>query len=180
MKKDELFNGYSLKIIFSEHWGILVKLNSSSVPESLCQKIQLDFNLLLNEITPTLKSLFSQTLKSWLMRPDCIVLDNEYSVMLEILHDSSVLLFGWWFFVVYFMDSESWNGLGYLNLSRQCLIQWKWLKFLVISQGVHKRFCKYYYSCDSSLKTVVHTYGYCQKMMTWIRYDYEAGDIFVC
>lgn len=41
----------------------------------------------------------------------------------------------------------------FVKLMHQCLIQWKWMQFLVSSQGVRQRYLKYYSSCDSSLKT---------------------------
>ena len=60
----------------------------------------------------------------------------------------------------------------------KCQFQWKWLKFLVSSQGVHQRFLmKYYSSCALSLTIIVHKCTYTQKIMMWIRHHCKASDI---
>jgi len=44
------------------------------------------------------------------------------------------------------------------------MVQCQWLQFLVSSQGVHQRLSmKFYSSCASFLKTLVHKCMYCQK-----------------
>ena len=58
------------------------------------------------------------------------------------------------------------------------LVWWQWLQSWLSSQSVCQRFLmKFYSSCASSLRKVVHKRMYCQKVVTWISPDYGGRDI---